>query len=110
MNIIVSGLGYLEEEDGLSTLPVRQLTSCEHKKLLQKQHKILYLFITILFSKFRGHRPQHNQRDFPFGCCGALMRTFLHREGGHHLPELIYGLFCGNAKYFLPRKNPTGST
>ena len=24
-------------------------------------------------------------------------------------PPLIYGLFCGNTKYFPPRKNPTGS-
>jgi hypothetical protein len=28
----------------------------------------------------------------------------------HHLPALIYGLFCGNTKYILPRKNPMGST
>jgi hypothetical protein len=32
-------------------------------------------------------------------------------NGKHPLPALIYGLlFCGNTKYFLPRKNPTGST
>jgi hypothetical protein len=28
----------------------------------------------------------------------------------HHLPALIYGLFCGNAKYFPPQKNPTGAS
>jgi hypothetical protein len=24
------------------------------------------------------------------------------RSSGHHLPALIYGLFCGNIKYFPP--------
>ena len=28
----------------------------------------------------------------------------------HHLPARIYGLFCGNKKYFPPQKNPTGLT
>ena len=28
----------------------------------------------------------------------------------HHLPALIYGLFCGNNKYLPPQTNPLGST
>ena len=32
------------------------------------------------------------------------------RRTTHHLPALIYSLFCGNTKYFPPQKNPTGST
>ena len=36
------------------------------------------------------------------------IQSFLFRV--HHLPALIYGLFCGNKKYLPPRKNPVEST